>query len=676
MSKPTRLFRSFSTAVIAVASFVTAHAQTAATGPVVNAQKVVVEETRLSSDAAGATQVRIDATVPTMSRSLENLGARVANLHVNSGGARSFGDIFTLRGLSNTPFFSDPAVTLYFDDLPLASSFTYPTALFGFTDAAVHRGPQGTVFGRAGEGGVIVLNSTEPDTRPGAELRLGAGNYQARSAALTARSGRGETADASLSFAYGERDGYIANTQLGTRVDDQQAYSGAARVRVRPSTTSEITLQLLGTRSRDGAQPLVPLGGPLFTVARGREGQTDMNHFGAAIKAVVDLSGARLTAITSYTDWKLDPYDNRLVLPPPLDSRIVQTQRTWNEEVHLASDRRADLTWNTGLWLSDGRTVGDVNRAIPGLFPIEISNSRLKSKTGALFGQFTYAATSQWKITAGARLEETKKDFRRGERVPAVGQFDASSEFDAFLPKIAVAYAVNPDTNASLSLSFGTKPGGWSAFTGNAALAPFRAEKTAALEAGIDTATTDKTVQLAARVFGYAIRDYQIERSFTATDYLVVNAPRARAIGGEIEATWRPNPEWTFAATFGTTKITLRKFVDPFSGRSFAGNRAPYTPAYDGHLSATYRLSSGWFVGGELVAIGRTYYDEAETARFSQSARTLVNARAGYDTARWRVTLFGDNLTDKGYYSLIIPGVGHGAPGAPITYGAEAAVKF
>jgi len=46
------------------------------------------------------------------------------------------------------------------------------------------------------------------------------------------------------------------------------------------------------------------------------------------------------------------------------------------------------------------------------------------------------------------------------------------------------------------------------------------------------------------------------------------------------------------------------------------------------------------------------------------------------ETARWRVSLYVENIADKGYYTLIIPGVLHGVPGAPRTWGVDAALKW
>ena len=656
-----------------------AFAQPKADPAITRAEPVVVEETRLSADAAGTTRVRFDDTAPPATQSLENLSARVANLHINAGGAGSFGDLFTLRGLANTPYFSDPSVVLYFDDIPLGSSFTYPTGLFGFASATISRGPQGSVFGRGGEGGVIALNSLEPTAQAAGELRAGFGNFSSRSSALSYRSARGETADASVAAAFNQRDGYITNTTLGQHVDDQETYAASARVRVRPSTGSEFTLQLLGSKHHDGAQPLVPLNGPLFSVARGREGATNINFGAAALKGAFDTSLGRLTATTSYTDWSLNPYDNRLTLPPTLDSKIIQTQRTWNEELRLASDSRAAIAWHAGAWWSDGKTIGNVNRGLvipTTVIPIEVSSYKLAARTAAVFGDASFTPAAGWRLTAAARGEETKKDFDRSQAVPGAGHFTATKTFDAFAPKLSASYALDANTTASASVSLGTKPGGWSAYTGNAALAAFKAERATAFEAGIDTALANKTVKLAARVFDYEIRNYQIERSFNASDYLVVNAPRARSLGGELEATWRPVPEWTFAATLGVTEVTLREFTDPFTRVSYAGNRAPYAPSYDSDVSVTWRPGRGWFAAADLAAAGKTFFDESENPAVASGSHAVGNARLGYDASRWRITVYGENLGDTHYAALIVPGVRHAAPGAPRTFGLEAALKF
>lgn len=647
---------------------------------ITRAEPVVVEESRLTADAAGTTQVRIDGELPTASRSLTNVASRVANLHLSAGGAGSYGDLLSLRGLANTPYFSDPSVALYFDDLPLGSAFTYPVGLFGFATATISRGPQGSAAGRGGEGGLITLTSAEPGARAGGEVRAGLGNFQARSAAVTASSARRAGADVTASAAFTERAGFITNTTLGKPVDDQQSIAAATRVRVRPSAASELTFQFLGSRHRAGAQPLVPAGGPLFSVARGREGATRINFGGGALKGAFDTGIGRLSATTSYTDWSLDPYDNRLVLPPTLDSRILQTQRTWNEEIRLAANPRAPVAWRLGVWWSRTQTHGDVNRALvlggPTGIPIEISGYALGARSRAVFGEATLGPLAGWRLTPAFRAETTDKAFDRSQRAPGPGHFTGAKSFGAFLPKLSANRSLGAVATASVSIGRGTKPGGWSAYTGNATLAPFAAEHVTGFEAGIDTAFVRQTFRLAARVFDYEIEQLQIERSFNAADYLVVNAPRARSRGGEVELTWRPAAAWSLAATLGVTDITLHEFTDPFTRQNLAGRRAPYAPAYDAQVGATWRDPSGWFAAAELAATGRTFFDESENPLFAARAHTVVAARFGRDLAGWRLSLFGENLGDARYVTLIIPGVRHASPGAPRTFGFEAVKKW
>ncbi|HUR58760.1 MAG TPA: TonB-dependent receptor [Opitutaceae bacterium] len=656
-------------------------------------------ETLLSADAAGTTRVQFDSTAPAASRTLATLAERVANLHVSAGRAGSFGDLISLRGLSNTPYFSDPAVTVYFDDLPLGSTFSSPTDLFGFASASVVRGPQGSAFGRGGEGGVILLTSAEPGAMATGELRASVGNFNLRSAAFDVRSASNGPVDMSVSASFLQRDGYIQNRTPGVPADNQLAYSGAARLRFRPSATSEVSLQLLGQRRRDGAQPLVMLNGPTGSLYGEREGSTDIDFGGAALKAAFETSVGRLTSTTSRTEWKLMPYENHLVLPSPLESHIDQSQRVWNEELRLASGPKSLVTWHVGAWFSDEKTDGNVNRtatyfltggffnpltgtltpqgapvAVP--FQIEASKFHLNSRTSALFAEATVPPNIGWTVTAGLRVEETRRDFSRNVRVLLPGRFAAQKSLGAVLPKLSASYAFTNETTASATLSAGWKPGGWSASTGNAALADFRPEKTTALEAGVDTSFADKTVTVAARVFAYRIRDYQIERLFSADDYLVVNARRARSVGAELEGSWRPTPELIFTGSFGCTSVELRSFTDPFTRKNLSGKRAPYAPEYEAHVCAIYRGKNGWFAAAECVAVGKTHFDETGSADGMAGAYRVFNGRIGYEAARWRVSIYGENLGSEEYTTMIIPRVQHAVPGAPRTYGVEAGMKW
>src|SRR3954465_11943738 len=85
------------------------------------------------------------------------------NVSVNDAGADSFEDVYAVRGLNNTPNFSKQALTVYVDDVPSASTLTNFTELGALQSAELLRGPQGDVFGKNGEAGVLDLHTITLD---------------------------------------------------------------------------------------------------------------------------------------------------------------------------------------------------------------------------------------------------------------------------------------------------------------------------------------------------------------------------------------------------------------------------------------------------------------------------------------------------------------------------------
>jgi iron complex outermembrane receptor protein len=647
-----------------------ASAQTKQPDPVVRVAPVVVEEKLLTESPATVTRFEL-ASLPQAELTTPKLAARAANFFESTNDARSFNDTFSLRGLTNTPIFGGPAISFYLDDLPLGSPFTFPTELVGFASAELHRGPsQNTIFGRAGSAGVVTLTTPEPGTATSGELRASFGNYSARSASASVSSAGGGQADAYVSAGWSARDGYITNTTLGRDIDDKDALSN----------TAEFSLLLTALRARDGVQPLVPLGGPLFTVARSSEGETNLDAYNAALKAAFTTPIGLLSATTSLNHWDLGPYNSVLGFGfAELNNIVGQKQRNWSEEVKLSSGASSAVRWQVGAFFSDGETDGSFTRLF-GPFTFEKSVFRIDSRDLAAFGEATFKLSSALSLTAGLRGESSRKEMNRQEFVPTPQVFNLSRKSSALLPKLGFSYNASRETNFFATVGAGYKPGGYSGFTGNRALAAFGPERTHTFEAGVTQSNADKSLAATVRAFYYDITGYQIERSFAtsaiADDYLVVNAPEARSLGGELELTWKPVAGLTFAVDFGITQVTLREFRDPYTGTTYNGNRAPYVPNYDLNARIDYQHSSGWFFGVESTTNGRTYYTEAEDLMFGQKSVTLVGAHVGFTAGRLRVRAYGDNLTEEDYYSAITPGTFHGTPGAPLTFGIEASIRW
>lgn len=614
----------------------------------------------------GHSHLTLAPTPSTALPSLQNLAGRVPNLGASDGRSSSYGDLISLRGVSNTPFFTDAAVGVYLDDLPLASTFAFPVGLFGYESADVYRGPQGARFGRAGEAGVIVLNSPAWERPAGGQLEVGLGDFALRRASASVR---GASTDGALAAyvdaAHFERDGFIDNLTTGRRVDDVDQTFARAGLRWQAADNATVTLRLLGGRTRNGAQPLVPVGGPLDTVTREADGEIHVDSVGASAKAEFTFDPGTLAIVAGVTDWSLDPYTNVLDLGISLDSEIHQDQRQWSQNVQWRAAPTDTLTWNLGAFAAQVETNGSIARGLTGLFLIEASDFALSADTTALLGNASVRVRDDLTLDFGLRLERTRKTFHRAELVPGDARYRDDQTFDSLQPSLAGDYALTDRTHLTAAIAIGEKPGGWSSFTGTRELARFDAERLLSAEVGLRTANATDTLRASATLFWYSIDDYQIERSFTETEYLVVNAPHARSRGGELEIDWRPAPAWRFTAAAGLTDITLREFTDPYSGINYAGRRAPYAPGHTLALGGAWQGASGWFARADVVRTGSAYYDESEQPSSRADARTVVDVAAGFARGAWRVTLAATNLFDEGYYSLLIPSTGHGVPGAP-----------
>ena len=656
-------------------SSVAVSAQTAGDG-VVQAPAMIVAGSAPSTAAAGMSRLTADPATAIAAGNWDGLTQTVANFHLADGGSDGYGSIFALRGLANTPYFSDPAVTVYFADIPLASSFTYPSDFFGFSSVTLYRGPEGASLGRATDGGVVVFSPTLGAN----QLTASYGSYNDRRTALATTVETGGITTTVLA-GYSARDGYITNQEIHQRVDDQEHENVFVQSSGAVGANAKVTVELMDSRDRDGAEPLVPLGGPMFDVDRPKEGVTDLDSWGGAARLDVALpGGSTLNSVTSFTDWRMDPYTDSLLIGVRLDSLIDQDQKSWNEELHWDSDARQPIQTHLGLWLSRTDTANYIDRSVfvPVQVPDEVSSFEESSRTGALFGSGEIPLGPQLKLTAGARGEATERGFTRNEGAPIPGKgYVGSNRYDGLLPKLAFDWTGSEDTHANLGVAWGMRPGGYASYTDNPAFITFAAERMATVSAGWDRSWAQHTFDLAVRGFYSRVSNYQIERSFDATgDYYVVDAPRVGLGGGEVEAKWRPVPEWTFTLSAGTTQAEILRYTNPTTGLSATGQPPPYIPKFNGALEATWRPGGGWFAGAQFSAVGTTDFDELATPLYTQHSYGLLSARAGYAAKRWSVALFGDNLTNRHYYALIVPGINEAAPGAPARGGVALGRKW
>lgn len=647
------------------------------TDPVVSVDPVRVSESPVSGDSVVAADFASRAEGTLQGSALSD---ELPAFHVSGNGAFSFNDTFAVRGLSNTPIFGAPAATVYLDEIPLGGPFSMPDDLALLGGAELHYGPaHGSSHGRAGEAGMLQFTSAKLAAGETLRVRAFAGSHAAfGGSALFAQSWDGVAATVGLS--HSQRDGYVRNTITGERIDSRERWGGLARLAMKPASRVELGFTAVLQRALDGSQPMVPLATPGFEVARSEDGRSDGRSATVGLTAAYLADWGRLSSTTSFTDWKLAPYVNILDFGfAELANDVSLKERRFNEEIKAFSKTSATLHWTVGAFLSDVRTEGAFTRAF-GPMTYEASAYRIDAGQGALFGELARSLGGGFELGAGMRAEYSRARLVRTEKVPVPGLIRRTEESTAFLPRISLSWKGESSLVADLSGVAGAKPGGVSAFSGNTALVGFGPERLHGLEAGVRRAFLGGRLAASVRAHAYRITGYQIERSFAtggqADDYVVVNAPRASSLGLESSLSWSPIALLRLEARAGLTRATLREFTDPYTGVTYQGRRAPYAPASDASLAAIIGGKQGLFAQLRAGYTGRVYYTEGEEAMFSQASRTLLSGSVGYQWERARIALYGENLSDRRYWSSISPGTYHGTPGAPLTWGLEGSVRF
>ncbi len=652
--------------------------------------EIVVEGVR---EVADVQQIAGTVSTPTVTEldtagifSVRDLASFTPNLYVSYGGAQSFGDIYTIRGLANTQFFSDPAVVMYVDGAPYGDTFTYATDLFEIDRVEVWSGPQGTTFGKNSEAGVINIVTRKPGPSWSVDAAAGGGSFDAFY-------GRGRVAgpivreELSMEVAgvYARRNGFIDNDNLDTDPDSLDGFDARGLLRWTPAEDWEISFSATGGMSDDGVR-IVPLSGDSLTTLSDFDGQVDTSSNGEVLRIAHATQRFLFTSVTARWAWSLDPFTLDLDFSPFAgnSARIEQQQVQWSEELRLQSPTGTDdLQWLAGIFFSTSATDGDSQRdffvPVPGFFASERTQFDSDGNDYAVFGQVSFPLHDRLDLTLGLRLDYTTKSLQRTKTstfgpVPSV---DTQQDFFNAAPKLTIAYHVSDTALLYGSTGTGFKPGGFSAFIDPPASPSYDTEVTWANEIGFKSSWWEKRLIVRVALFYYDTWDYQVERSITGTtDLTIFNAPEVVSKGAELELVAEPIAGLQLSAVLGYTDARFVDFQDPATGADLDGNHPPYVPNFTASLAAQYTHRSGVFGRVEMLGVGDTFFDEANTSSFEQPAYALLNARLGYQAKHFSVYLYGQNLTDTEYFTKKIPELSAGVPGVPLSFGALVTVAF
>lgn len=299
-----------------------------------------------------------------------------------------------------------------------------------------------------------------------------------------------------------------------------------------------------------------------------------------------------------------------------------------------------------------------------------------------LFGELVWRPTPRLAITADLRHQRDSQD--RVGQVGPVGPgitVDYDEGFQAWLPKLSIAYDLGPEATIGLLVQRAYNPGGTTVNLATRRQDDFDAERLWNYEAFARIRFAQGRGTMSANVFFNDIEDAQRPQTIEfiaangvpSTTTLIDNAPSARAYGAEVDLGWRATDRLKLRLGAGLLDTKIRRTLsarDPLLGQEF--QRSPtasataaveWRPIEALHLSAQMRTGSSY------------YSDDANTRARRINGYTVVNARAAYTVGK--VTMFGyvRNLFDNFYLThLFTPTLG--TAGDPREFGIGIDARF
>jgi outer membrane receptor protein involved in Fe transport len=642
----------------------------------------------------------------------------------------------TLRGQNAGGVGSTVAV--YLDESPFGSSSALlnGSILSGDFDTwdlqrvEVLRGPQGTLYGANSEGGLLKFVTAPPV--------LGA---LSGAAEVTGESvdhgGKGGDVRAVVNLPLGDRaalrvggftqdvPGYIQDPTRGkTDLNDGHKYGGRASLLVEPIDSLTIRLTATSQQSRYNGTPDVDVNPVTLKPAFGDLTQNRLldesssfqyKNYNATINW--DAGPFSIMSTTSYSILNSDLItdSSNLQLAPGVTLQALLASavapglgayldnladlKKFTQEVRISSPSTNFLEWQVGGYFTreTGHLFQHLNAVnVPGGAPsglptLEFATLDSTYKESAGFANLTAHIVPQFDVQAGGRYsknEQTATEGITGLLVPSQA-FSTPSAGHVFTYSVAPRWHVDTDNMVYLRWATGYRPGGPNALPPTAppdVPRQYGADKTSNIELGVKSSLLQGLLSVDAAIFHVDWTNIQLLEQVDNTG-INGNGGKARSQGFEWTVGYVPLHGLTLQWTGAYTDAKLTTPAPAVHGNT--GDRLPYAPKWSTSLDGEYDWAAfanfNYFVGATWSYVGNRETDFGSdvtlTTQVSLPSYNTYAARLGLDNTRYRVTLYGKNLSDsRGITSY----VSQGAPGLngeiaviqPRTIGVTLSAKF
>ncbi|NET71707.1 MAG: TonB-dependent receptor [Sphaerospermopsis sp. SIO1G2] len=621
--------------------------------------------------------------------SLIDIGSNTPNFNFfpTSGGGTEF-NYYSIRGLNNFNFLTaQDSVAFYIDDVPVDYNGFLDLALLDLERVEVLRGPQSTLYGRNSSGGVVNIISRQATPEPEASIGISYGRYNSREFKFALNDSLDDSEQLAFRIAgvYKAQDGFIENLTTGNTIGERSRVAVRGQLLWTPTSEWEVSFNSYNSFTDDGNPTYNQRNAPdPFAVNLQTEGFNNLDTNTQALKVSYYGEGFRGTSITArrYTS-------QQNVVPGSAGVQIIDAinSTVWSQELRLQSPETAEsFQWLLGAYYeSRDFNVDDAQTDFIGFGRFRRFGDDNR-QTYAVFGQADYKPIQPLTVFAGLRYESSDASLDSSyESVGADGSLtplrpevrNATLTDNEFIPRFGIKYQLNPNLMAYTTIAKGYRPGGLNYRGDTEDTIRFGEEKTWSYEVGLKSTWLNNRLIANLAFFHNDVNDYQVLQVDESGFFGRVSNVDLQATGVEFELKAKPTPGIDLIASIGYVDSRYKNYLNSDTGVDLSDNQVPLVPQFTYNLAAQYRSLGGLFARAELRGYGITFFDDEND--IEQEPYALVNARIGYETGKYGIYLYANNLFDTRYITsgfFFPPPNATVGFGDPVTYGIQMRANF
>ena len=530
------------------------------------------------------------------------------------------------------------------------------TPIWDVDSIEVFRGPQTISQGANSIAGAIVINTKDPVFERQAAAQVEFGSLETRRASIMLNSPLLEDLAGRVAIDYYARDNFIDYTNPAfASAGDQNLETRNARAKLLwqpaeiPGLEAKLTYQYIGSDPPTWEAATAPFD------ERDSDTLTNPIWDQKTHTVIGDLTydfGNDLvfTNQIQYSNLETD----RISAPFNSGSAEIESE-DFSNETRLTFGTE-DSVWSGvgGLFYRNTHETDTLYLSDRSSVPTYVSEFDDKRDSLGVFGELNYRFLERWVITGGLRYQRDALQ-RDGfaEIAGRVGSVrtpvDYDDSFDAFLPKISLAYDLTDDVTVGGLISRGYNPGGVTLNLVTNTFAPYEKETAWNYELFTRAKFLDDTLSVNANLFYTDLRDAQrylvsdIDPFFAQT----VNADKAHSYGLELGAEYKPLDVLTLTGSLGLLKTEIDEISDPAAVR-LEGKEFGRAPDYTLAFGARWDILDNLALSGDVRHTDGYFSDDVNDEDAFIDSFTVANAKIQF-RPREEVEMFGyvKNIFDE-----------------------------